>query len=130
MSERGLSLRLGAWKVRIVGTQWLWVQGLATGGVQRFGKIPGTSSEADLLTKLLHGKKIQELVQTMGYHHTRGRSQLALKAAFDRLSQVDSEVQGTRNTRTDGVVRHENRVHVAQNERSRASRTIEWSGKR
>ena len=70
-----LSLRLGAWKVRIVGTQLLWVQGLATGGVQRFGKIPGTSSEADPLTKLLHGKKIQELVQTVGYHHTRGRSQ-------------------------------------------------------
>ena len=66
----------------------------------------------------------------MGFHYTKGISRSALRAVFYCLSQVDSETPGARNTRTDGVVGHENRVQAAQNEWSRASRTIEWSGTR
>ena len=48
-------------------------------------------------------------------HHTKNRSQLALKAALDGFSHVDSEMQSARNTRskgcisrTSGDVRHTN----------------------
>ena len=88
-------------------------------------KIPGHSSEADLMTKLLDGKTIQDIVQNIGYHCTKGRSQYALKTALGGLSRVDSGRQRTKNTRTD--VRHEHTVQAAQSQRSSGSwERVEW----
>ena len=50
------------------------------------------------MTKFCHGMKISELENNLGFHYTKDRSQLALKAASDCISQVDFEMQGTRST--------------------------------
>ena len=71
-------------------------------------------------TNFLHGKKIQETEQNMGYRNSECRSQLARKAALDGLGRVQSDKQRTRNTRAN--VRQENTVQVEQIQRSRASR--------
>ena len=78
---------------------------------------PGTRNEADLMTKFFDGKKIQDIVQNIGFHHAR--SQLALTAALDGLTRVDSDSQRAENTRTDA--RHEKTFQAAQIQKSGAS---------
>ena len=93
VSGRGTSPRLGARNGRHVDTQWLWVQAVVRRREAAIRRVPGTSNEADFVTTLLGGRKIQEIVQHMGYHYTEGRSQSALKAAPDGLGRVDSDRQ-------------------------------------
>ena len=41
-------------------------------------EILGTSSDADIMTNILDGKTIRDIVQNMGYHDTMCRSQLGV----------------------------------------------------
>ena len=91
VSGRGVSLRLGFWRVRHVDTQWLCVQGVFHRREATIRKIPGVSNGADFMTNFCEGKKIQEFVSNMVLHCTKGRSQLALKAALDGLSQTSPQ---------------------------------------
>ncbi len=83
VAGRGMSLRLGAGKVRHVETQWLWVQGVSHRKEATIRKIPGVTNEADLMTKFLDGLKITSVMTKMGFQFVSGRSGLALKAALD-----------------------------------------------
>ena len=65
VSGRGMSLRLGVGKVRLVNTQWSWVYVFPQ--EQGFGKYQDS------------------------YHRTNGRSQVSLNAALDGWSRVDSD---------------------------------------
>ena len=96
-----------------------WLQGVSRRREATIRKNPASSNKADFMTKFIDRKKIQDIVQNMGYHCTKGRSQYALKAALDDLSRVDQDRQRTENTRTD--VRHENTVQTAQIQRSSES---------
>ena len=59
VSGSGMSLRLGAGKVRHVDTQWLWAQGVFHRRGATIRKIPGVSNEADFVTIFLGGETIQ-----------------------------------------------------------------------
>ena len=83
VAGRGMSLRLGAGKVRHVETQWLWVQGVSHRKEATIRKIPGATNEADLMTKFLDGLKITGVMTKMGFQFVSGRSGLALRAALD-----------------------------------------------
>jgi hypothetical protein len=80
-AARGMSLRLGAGKVRHIDTQWLWVQGVFNRKEAVIKKIPGATNDADLMTKYLDGKRIGELMLQAGFTFADGKSALALKAA-------------------------------------------------
>ena len=83
VAGRGMSLRLGAGKVRHVETQWLWVQGVFHRKEATIRKIPGATNEADLMTKFLDGSKITGLMTAMGFTFASGRSGIALKDALE-----------------------------------------------
>ena len=83
VAGRGMSLRLGAGKVRHVETQWLWVQGVFHRKEATIRKIPGVTNEADLMTKFLDGSKITSVMKAMGFQCVSGRSDMALKAALE-----------------------------------------------
>ena len=64
-------------------TQWLWVQGVFHRKEATIRKIPGVTNEADLMTKFLDGSKITSVMKAMGFQFVSGRSDMALKAAFE-----------------------------------------------
>ena len=51
VAGRGMALRLVAFKVRHIDTQWLWVQGVFQRKEGTIKKIPGIENEAALMTK-------------------------------------------------------------------------------
>lgn len=79
---RGLSLRLGAGKVRHVDTQWLWIQVAFHGKETTFNDIADLTNEADLMTEFLDGPRINEVMTRMGVIYASGRSNLAFRAAL------------------------------------------------
>ena len=82
VAGRGMSLRLGAGKVRHVETQWLWVQGVFHRREAEIRKIPSIKNGADLMTKFLDGTRIEVLMCQLGFAFVGGRSGLALRAAL------------------------------------------------
>ncbi len=82
VAVRGMALRLGAGKVWQLDTQWLWVQGVFHRRDASIRKIPGDKNEADLMTKFLHGGKINSVMTAMIFSFVSGRSSLTLKAAL------------------------------------------------
>ena len=70
--------RKGTGKMRHVRIGQLWVQETAERGELSFRKVKGTHNPADLGTKHLAAKKIEELTSNISLHEVCGRAGVSL----------------------------------------------------
>ena len=74
----GIMQRKGAGKLRHVRIGMLWLQDAKEEGI-RFNKVPGGENPADLMTKALSGKSIEEHCKRLKIKHKAGRAEKASK---------------------------------------------------
>ena len=77
---KGIATRRGVGKVRHLHTQVLWLQDAVGQRLLRIEKIKGTENCADMGTKHLARREMDECMKRAGVRFIGGRSGLALKA--------------------------------------------------
>ena len=65
-SAKSMSSRRGVGRMRHIEAKWLWLQSAVADGRIKIFKIPGSKNPADLFTKFLSIKSIQDLLNRCG----------------------------------------------------------------
>ena len=78
----GMAGRKGAGSVRHIHTPCLWLQQAVAKQFVRLEKTPGEDNVADICTKPVAAKNLQEALLKCGYKSVQGRSKLALDASI------------------------------------------------
>ena len=76
-AARGIAMRRGVGKVRHLEVRTLWLQDQVDRGIVKINKVSGQTNPADVCTKYLEGRRMQELLGQLPLHFTAGRHCLA-----------------------------------------------------
>ena len=75
-AARGIAMRRGVGKVRHLEVRTLWLQDQVDRGIVKINKVSGQTNPADVCTKYLEGRRMQELLEQLPLHFTAGRHSL------------------------------------------------------
>ena len=79
---KGIVQRLGASRLKLMETQYLWIQRILYNKKATIRKIPRADNASDLGTHACTAGEIENHMRTLGYVTLAGDSKLALKAAL------------------------------------------------
>ena len=72
----------GAGRIRHIATPTLWLQKTVDDGKVKVSKLPGKENPADLGTKHLGIKDIEQIWKQCGFYFAAGNPKIALKSAL------------------------------------------------
>ena len=76
-AARGIAMRRGVGKVRHLEVRTLWLQDQVDRGIVMINKVCGQNNPADVCTKYLDGRRLQEFLEQLPLQVATGRHEIA-----------------------------------------------------